>query len=90
MTAMREAIHALLERLDPDEIEAQIGRGTRGGAATDAGTRNWARYRETYRNLAHHGEGSLPPAFIEEFAGAYRTLASSAGAELDTGDTSAR
>jgi len=75
LVAMREAVVAMLGQLDPDELEQQFGGATRGPAGTEAMARYWSLYRELFRSMTVPGEGSLPPAFQEEFARAYQALA---------------
>ncbi|MCU0975286.1 MAG: FHA domain-containing protein [Steroidobacteraceae bacterium] len=74
LVALREAIPALLERLDPDALEEQFGRSSRGPASADMMARYWARYREMHKAAMARGESGLPPAFVEEFARAYQAL----------------
>lgn len=75
VVAMREALVAMLGHLDPDELEQQFGGATRGPAGAEAMARYWSLYRELFRSMSATGEGSLPPAFQEEFARAYQALA---------------
>lgn len=75
LMALRQAIPALLERLDPDELEEQFGRGARGAASAEAQARYWIRYREMHKAALARGESGLPPAFVEEFARAYQAVA---------------
>jgi predicted component of type VI protein secretion system len=74
LVALREAIPAMLERLDPDELEAQFGRGARGPASAEMMARYWVRYREMHKAAVARGESGLPPTFVEEFARAYRAI----------------
>jgi type VI secretion system FHA domain protein len=74
LVALREAIPALLERLDPDELEEQFGRGARGPAGAEMMARYWARYREMHKAAVARGESGLPPVFVEEFSRAYQAL----------------
>lgn len=75
LVALREAIPALLERLDPDALEEQFGRSSRGPAGAEMMARYWVRYREMHKAAMTRGESGLPPAFVEEFARAYQALA---------------
>jgi type VI secretion system protein len=75
LVAMREALTALLAQLDPDELEQQFGGATRGPGNPEAMARYWSLYRELFRAMAASDDASLPPAFQEEFARAYQTLA---------------
>lgn len=74
LAALREAVPAVLERLDPDELEEQFGRGARGPAGPEVMARYWARYREMHKAAVARGEAGLPPLFVEEFARAYQSL----------------
>jgi predicted component of type VI protein secretion system len=74
LVALREAIPAMLERLDPDELEEQFGRSARGPASAEMMARYWVRYREMHKSALARGESGLPPAFVEEFARAYSAL----------------
>jgi len=75
VVALREALTAMMERLDPDELERQFGGVTRGPSGTEEQARNWSRYREMHRAVAATDETGLPAAFVEEFARAFQTLA---------------
>lgn len=70
--ALREAIAALLQKLDPDELEQQFGR--RGAAGPDLQARLWERYRELFRATAEAGDAGLPAAFLAAFARAYESI----------------
>ncbi len=74
LVALREAIPALLERLDPDALEEQFGRSSRGPASAEVMARYWVRYREMHKAAVARGESGLPPTFVEEFARAYQAL----------------
>lgn len=74
LVALREAIPALLERLEPDQLEEQFGRSGRGPASAEMMARYWARYREMHKAAVTRGESGLPPVFVEEFARAYQAL----------------
>lgn len=73
--ALREALSAMMGRLDPDELERQFGGTTRGQAGIEEQARNWAHYREMHRAVTATDETGLPAAFVEEFARAFQTLA---------------
>jgi len=73
--ALREAVSAVFEKLDPDELEAQLGRGGLTPAAVETQARLWARYRELFRATIQSGEAGLPAVFLVAFARAYETLA---------------
>ena len=71
--ALREAVSAVFEKLDPDELEAQLGRGGLATASVETQARLWARYRELYRATVQSGEAGLPAVFLVAFARAYET-----------------
>lgn len=73
--ALREAVSAVFEKLDPDELEAQLGRGGLATASVETQARLWARYRELFRATIQSGEAGLPAVFLVAFARAYETLA---------------
>lgn len=73
--ALREAVGAVFEKLDPDELEAQLGRGGLATASVETQARLWARYRELFRATVQSGEAGLPAVFLVAFARAYETLA---------------
>ena len=81
--ALREAISALLQKLDPDELEQQLGR--RGAAGPDLQARLWERYRELFRATVQPGDAGLPAAFIAAFARAYESV-TAGGAARGPGD----
>jgi type VI secretion system protein ImpI len=81
--ALREAISALLQKLDPDELEQQFGR--RGAAGPDLQARLWERYRELFRATAQAGDAGLPAAFLAAFARAYESI-TAGGAVRDPGE----
>jgi len=70
--ALREAVTALLQKLDPDELEQQLGR--RGKAGPDLQARLWERYRELFRATAQTGDAGLPAAFLAAFVRAYESI----------------
>jgi type VI secretion system protein ImpI len=71
--AMRAAVVALLQKLDPEELEQQLGRRT-AGATPDLQARLWERYRELFRASAQTGDAGLPAAFLAAFARAYESV----------------
>jgi type VI secretion system FHA domain protein len=81
--ALREAIAALLQKLDPVELEQQFGR--RGAAGPDLQARLWERYRELFRATAQAGDAGLPAAFLAAFARAYESI-TAGGAVRDPGE----
>lgn len=76
--ALREAVTALLQKLDPEELELQLGR--RGAAGPDLQARLWERYREMFRATAQVGDAGLPAAFLAAFARAYESVTAGGGA----------
>ncbi len=83
--ALREALAALLQKLDPDELEQQLGRRSAGVATPDLQARLWARYRELFRATAQSGDAGLPTAFLAAFARAYESIAAG-GSSREPGD----
>ncbi len=71
LSSLRAALPAMLERLDPDELEQQFGRTNRGPVAAETYGRYWSRFREMHRAMLAAGDNGLPPAFTEEFVRAY-------------------
>lgn len=71
LAALRSALPAMLEKLDPDELEQQFGRTARAAAGGDAYERYWTRFREMHRAVVTTGDNGLPPAFVQEFVRAY-------------------
>jgi len=82
--ALREALAAIFEKLDPDELEAQLGRRTHGTATADMQLRLWNRYRELFRATVQTGDAGLPAVFLVAFARAYESI-SSGGEARDQG-----
>jgi predicted component of type VI protein secretion system len=80
--ALRAALAAVFEKLDPDELESQLGRRTKGAAAADMQIRLWNRYRELFQATIQTGEAGLPAVFLAAFARAYESVA--AGGNVDT------
>ncbi|HEU0224357.1 MAG TPA: type VI secretion system-associated FHA domain protein TagH [Steroidobacteraceae bacterium] len=70
--ALREAVTALLQKLDPEELEQQLGR--RGATGPGQHARLWERYRELFRAAAQAGDAGLPAAFLAAFARAYESV----------------
>jgi len=80
--AMREAVSALMQKLDPDELEQQLGRRP-AGAGPDLQARLWERYRELFRATAQSGDAGLPAAFLAAFARAYESVTAGGNARRD-------
>ena len=81
--ALREALLAVFEKLDPDELEAQLGRRARGTATPDMQLRLWNRYRELYRATVQAGDAGLPAVFLVAFARTYEAIASGGNARTE-------
>jgi predicted component of type VI protein secretion system len=81
--ALRAALAAVFEKLDPDELEAQLGRRTKGAATTDMQLRLWNRYRELFRATVQSGDAGLPTVFLTAFARAYESIASGGEARIE-------
>jgi predicted component of type VI protein secretion system len=88
--ALKEAVNDMLVHIDPDELEMQFGRGTRGTADAGAFARYWQRYRELFRTFVQQGESGIPPAFAEEFGRSYRRLAALGTGSRDSDGTAGR
>jgi predicted component of type VI protein secretion system len=78
--ALREALSAVFEKLDPDELEAQLGRRAKGAATVDTQLRLWNRYRELFRATVQTGDAGLPAVFLVAFARAYESISSGGSA----------
>ncbi len=81
--ALREALAAVFEKLDPDELEAQLGRRTKGASTTDMHLRLWNRYRELFSATVQSGDAGLPAVFLAAFARAYESIASGGQARTE-------
>ncbi len=78
--ALREALAALFEKLDPDELEAQLGRRAPDTATANMQLRLWHRYRELFRATVQTGDAGLPAVFLVAFARAYEAISSGGSA----------
>jgi len=81
--ALRAALAAVFEKLDPDELESQLGRRAKGAAAADMQIRLWNRYRELFRATIQTGEAGLPAVFLAAFARAYESVTAGGNAETE-------
>jgi type VI secretion system protein ImpI len=83
--ALREALAAVIGKLDPDVLEEQLGR--RAPAAGDPGlqARLWNRYRDLFRATVQSGDSGLPAVFLVAFARAYESV-TAGGSARDPGD----
>jgi predicted component of type VI protein secretion system len=75
--ALRAALSAVFEKLDPDELELQLGRRAKVAAAPEMQMRLWNRYRELFRATIQTGEAGLPAVFLTAFARAYESVTAS-------------
>jgi type VI secretion system protein ImpI len=83
--AMREALAAVFEKLNPEALEEQLGRRAQGVAGSDLQARLWNRYQELFRATVQSGDAGLPAIFLVAFARAYETIAAG-GSARDPGD----
>ena len=83
--ALREALNALFEKLDPDALEEQLGRRTLGSSAPDIKAQLWSRYRDLFRATVQGGDTGLPAVFLAAFARAYESV-TAGGSARDPGD----
>jgi predicted component of type VI protein secretion system len=81
--ALRAALAAVFEKLDPDELESQLGRSAKGRAATEMQVRLWNRYRELFRATVQSGDAGLPAVFLAAFARAYESITSGGHARTE-------
>lgn len=78
--ALREALAAVFEKLNPEALEEQLGRRAQGVAGAELQARLWNRYLELYRATAQPGDAGLPAVFALAFARAYESLAAGGSA----------
>lgn len=78
--ALREALSAVFEKLNPEILEEQLGRRAQGVAGTELHARLWNRYRELFRATVQSGDTGLPAVFLVAFARAYETIAAGGSA----------
>ncbi len=83
--ALREALSAVLQKLDPDVLEEQLGRRAAAGGGPDVQARLWNRYRELFRATVQSGDSGLPAAFLVAFVRAYESV-TAGGQKRDPGD----
>jgi predicted component of type VI protein secretion system len=83
--ALREALAAVLAKLNPEVLEEQLGRRSRTTAGPELQALLWNRYRELFRATAQSGEAGLPAVFLTAFARAYETI-TAGGDARDPGD----
>jgi predicted component of type VI protein secretion system len=73
--ALREALAAVFDKLDPEGLEEQLGRRAQGVAGADLQARLWNRYLELFRATVQSGDAGLPAVFLVAFARAYESIA---------------
>ena len=78
--ALREALAAIFEKLDPEGLQEQLGRRAQGVAGAELQARLWNRYLELFRATVQSGDTGLPAAFLVAFARAYETIAAGGSA----------
>lgn len=83
--ALREALAAVFEKLNPEVLEEQLGRRAQGVVGADLQARLWNRYQELFRATVQSGDAGLPAVFLVAFARAYETIAAG-GKSRDPGD----
>ena len=83
--ALRNALAAVFEKLNPEVLEEQLGRRARGVVGTDLQARLWNRYQELFRATVQAGDAGLPAVFVVAFARAYESI-TAGGSAPDPGD----
>ncbi len=83
--ALREALAAVIGKLDPDALEEQLGRRTPSAGGADLQARLWSRYRDLFRATVQSGDSGLPAVFLVAFARAYESV-TAGGKMRDPGD----
>ena len=83
--ALREALSAVLAKLNPEALEEQLGRRSRTAAGPELQALLWSRYQELFRATAQTGEAGLPAVFLTAFARAYENI-TAGGSPRDPGD----
>ncbi len=73
--ALREALAAVFEKLNPEVLEEQLGRRAQGVVGVDLQARLWNRYQELFRATVQAGDAGLPAVFLVAFARAYESIA---------------
>ncbi len=71
--ALVQALKDFMENLAPDELRQQVDQGVRRNRLLGAPNKlkYWDLYEESFMNLTHGEDGTLPEAFSQEFARAY-------------------
>jgi type VI secretion system protein len=72
-SAMQTAVDAMLDRLEPTDLQERFDRGLKRGSLLGAANKikYWELYAEFYQVLNQRDEAGLPTVFSEEFAKAY-------------------
>jgi predicted component of type VI protein secretion system len=83
--ALREALAAVFEKLNPEALEEQLGRRAQGVAGAELQARLWNRYLELFRATVQAGDAGLPAVFLVAFARAYESVAAG-GNVRDSGE----
>lgn len=83
--ALRDALAAVFEKLNPEVLEEQLGRRAHGIVGADLQARLWNRYQELFRATVQAGDAGLPAVFVVAFARAYESIAAG-GRSRDPGD----
>jgi predicted component of type VI protein secretion system len=78
--ALREALSAVFEKLNPEALEEQLGRRAQGVSGAELQARLWNRYRELFRATVQSGDTGLPAVFLVAFARAYENIAAGGNA----------
>jgi len=78
--ALREALAAVFEKLNPESLEEQLGRRAQGVAGAELQARLWNRYLELFRATVQSGDVGLPAVFLVAFARAYEAIAAGGSA----------
>ncbi len=83
--ALREALPAVFEKLNPDALEEQLGRRAHGTVGIELQARLWGRYQELFRATVQSGDAGLPVVFLAAFTRAYESILAG-GKSRDPGD----
>jgi predicted component of type VI protein secretion system len=83
--ALRSALAAVFEKLNPEVLEEQLGRRAHGVVGVELQARLWNRYQELFRATVQSGDAGLPAVFLVAFARAYETI-TAGGSTRDPGD----
>jgi predicted component of type VI protein secretion system len=86
--ALREALAAVFEKLNPEALEEQLGRRAQGVAGAELQAKLWNRYQELFRATVQAGDAGLPAVFLVAFARAYESIAAGGKGRdpMDRGD----